>query len=253
MKFDEAALQEVRESRLLIDRFDDWLFDEFRLYMGRRVVEIGCGLGNHFYHLLDRDLLLGFDISEQSVCQVRESFSGHPNVRVECASITDPAVLSLVDLNLDTALSVNVFEHIECDRLALSNTFELLQPGGHLILVVPAHQAIYGPMDRSIGHYRRYNKSMLASRMRDAGFEMLHAKYINMVGAAGWFVNGCLLRRRVPPRAQLRLLNSIIPAVRAIESVVSPPFGVSILAVGRKPLISSDCRAVKTVGNATAP
>lgn len=236
VNFDEQALQEVRESRLLIDKYDDWLFDELRPFLGQRVLEIGCGLGNHFEHLLDRQLLLGFDISVESVAAVRRRFCGRSNVRVECLSITDPAVLALADEHLDTALSVNVFEHIEDDLLALRHTFQLLQPGGRFILVVPAHQSLYGPMDTSIGHYRRYSKPMLRARMEEAGFEVLTASYLNMLGAAGWWVNGKLLRRSVPPRGQLRLLNRIIPFVRGFESLVRAPFGVSLLMVGRKPL-----------------
>ncbi len=235
LSFDESLLHEVRESRLLINKADDWLFDEFKAHIGQRVVEIGCGLGNHFAHLLDRELLFGFDISEPSVRQVRERFAGHPNVRVAQMSITDPAVLTLKPERLDTALSVNVFEHIEDDRLALKHTGELLQPGGKFILIVPAHPLLFGPMDTAIGHYRRYTKALLRDRFREAGFELVLTKYINMLGAAGWLVNGRLLRRQVPPRGQLRLLNRIIPLARAVEKVIPAPFGVSVLAVGRKP------------------
>lgn len=242
INFDESLLHEVRESRLLINRVDDWLFDEFKPYVGRRIVEIGCGLGNHFQHFLDRDFLLGFDISEPSVAEVREKFSEHPNVRGECLSITDPTVLSLASERLDTALSVNVFEHIEDDRLAFRHTFQLLQPGGKFILVVPAHQILYGPMDSSIGHYRRYTKSMLRARFVEAGFEVVTTKYVNMLGALGWLVNGRVLRRQVPPRGQLRLLNKIIPPVRAVESILPAPFGVSVLMVGQKPSLPKESR-----------
>lgn len=233
--FDEQLLHEVRESRLLINKADDWLFDEFKAHIGQRIVEIGCGLGNHFAHFLDRELLLGFDISAPSVQQVRERFAGHPNVRVAQTSITDPAVLALASERPDTALSVNVFEHIEDDRLALQHTFELLQPGGKFILIVPAHRLLFGPMDTAIGHYRRYTKAVLRERFREAGFEMVLTKYINMLGAAGWFVNGRLLRRQVPPRGQLRVLNRLIPLARTVERLIPAPFGVSVLAVGRKP------------------
>lgn len=88
MDFDERALAEVRESRLLMNRFDDWLFEEFKPYVGRRVLEIGCGLGNHFEHFLDRERLVGFDVSVEAVEKVRERFVKHPNVRVLAISIT---------------------------------------------------------------------------------------------------------------------------------------------------------------------
>jgi hypothetical protein len=55
-----------------------------------------------------------------------------------------------------------------------------------------------------------------------------------MLGAFGWLVNGRLLRRRVPPRGQLRLLNGIIPLCRGVERLCPAPFGVSLLSVARR-------------------
>lgn len=234
MEFDEKDLQEVRESRLLIDRYDDWLFDEFRPFVGQRVLEIGCGLGNHFEHLLDRELLVGFDVSEQAVKEVRRRYAGRPNVRAECLDITDRAVLTLKQYRFDTAISINVLEHIEQDSLALKYAYQLLEGQGTLIVVVPAHHWLYGPMDSAIGHFRRYTKATLASGMRIAGFEILLAKYLNMLGAVGWLVNGRLLRRRVPPRGQLRLLNRLVPFVRCVERIIPAPFGISLLMIARK-------------------
>jgi SAM-dependent methyltransferase len=142
--------------------------------------------------------------------------------------------LALREERFDTAFSLNVFEHIEDDELALRHTHQLLQPGGALILIVPAHQWLYGPMDSSIGHYRRYTKSTLQSKLQKVGFEVVMQKYVNMLGGLGWFVNGGLLRRRVPPRGQLRLLNGVVPCLRFLEHLMPAPFGVSLLSVARK-------------------
>ncbi len=215
-------------------QFDDWLFEEFKPYVGRRVLEIGCGLGNHFEHFLDKERLVGFDLSSDAISRVQEQFASKPNIRVLAASITDPSVLELQNERFDTAFSLNVFEHIQDDQLALENTCKLLQPGAAFILIVPAHQWLYGPMDSSIGHYRRYTKSMAQKRLEQAGFEVQLQKYINMIGAFGWLVNGRILRRAVPPRGQLRLLNGIIPICRGIEKRCPAPFGVSLLSIARK-------------------
>lgn len=234
LHFDEAALQEVRESRLLINLADDWLFEEFGPHIGHRLVEVGCGLGNHLSRFQDRELLLGIDISESTIDQIRQRFDGRSNVRLKAQSITDPAVLEFASLRFDTAISENVFEHIADDGLAMRHVHELLQPGGKFVIIVPAHQQIFGTMDRSIGHYRRYTKSSLRRLMLEAGFTVVLEKYINALGALGWLVSGRLLRRRTPPRGQLRLLNHLIPTLRAAERWVEPPFGVSLLMVGQK-------------------
>ncbi len=225
---------EVRRSRLLLNLFDDWLFKEMEGWIGRRVLEIGCGLGNHFQHLLNRDLLCGFDLSAEAVSVVRQQFAGHANLEASVMDITDTAVLRLRERQFDTALSVNVFEHIEDDDLAMKHTCELLQPGGHFILVVPAHHWLYGPMDSSIGHYRRYTKSSARDKLERCGFQVVLQKYVNMLGALGWLVNGRVLRRQVPPRGQLRVLNRLVPMLRRLENWFPAPFGVSVLSVCRK-------------------
>lgn len=234
MDFDEAALQTVRETRLLIDRYDAWLFEEFRPYIGKRILEIGCGLGNQLRYFLDRELVVGIDISPESVSEVKDRFQDYPNVQAYELGITDSKVLSLADSAFDTALSVNVFEHIEDDIMAFAHTYSILQPGGRFILIVPAHEWLYGTMDRSIGHYRRYTKNTLARKLEDAGFGVLHQKYVNMAGALGWLVNGRLLKRQVPPTGQLKFINTLVPALKGVERRFEPLFGVSLLSIAQK-------------------
>lgn len=234
LDFDETALQAVREGRLLIDRYDAWLHSEFAPFVGQRVLEIGCGLGNLSQHLLNRQLLVAIDSSPLSVLAVQEKFGSHKNFRAFTMSITAPEVTALADDQIDTAISLNVFEHIERDDVALEHTWRILQPGGMLILIIPAHAFLYGEMDRSIGHYRRYTKESLRRQLEQAGFEIVRQKYFNLLGALGWLVNGRLLRRRVPPTGQLKLFNRLVPLIRVLEGTVSMPAGISLLSVSRK-------------------
>lgn len=234
MYCDEQALQKVREDRFLIDRYDGWLFDEMRPFLGRRVLEIGCGLGNFTHHLVDSEVLVGIDVSAKSIEQVCDRYAMNPQVHAFVADITDEACLELKRFCFDTAVSINVLEHIEDDRRALTNTWHLLQPGGVLLLVVPAFEWLYGSMDRSIGHCRRYGKQALADRLESAGFQIQSQKYLNGLAALGWFVNGRLLKQTTPPQGQLRLINPIIPLMQRLEAIVSPPIGLSLFTIARR-------------------
>lgn len=233
MKYDKAALQEVRETRLLINEYDSWLIEELRPFLGQRVLEVGCGLGNLLQHFTDRELAVGIEPESETVAEVKNKFINNKNLAVYQYSITDPAVLALQDMHFDSAVSLNVFEHIEDDELAIQHTAQLLNPGGLFVLIVPAHQWLYGAMDSSIGHYRRYTKAMAQQKLEQAGFQILQQKYLNMVGALGWFVNGRLLQRTVPPSGQLRMFNKIVPMIKTVEKVFSPPFGISLMTVGK--------------------
>jgi SAM-dependent methyltransferase len=235
MEYSEAALQKVREDRLLIDAVDQWLYEEIEPYLGQRILEIGCGLGNFAHHLTDRNLYLGTETSVDSIEHVSRVFADHANMLFAVADATAPGFVDFGRLSIDTIFSLNVFEHIEDHETALRNAANVLQPGGRLILVVPAHMALYGSIDRAIGHYRRYDKNMAADLFRQAGLTLVKQKYINALGGLGWLANSRLRKEDTPPSGQLRLFNAVVPVLKAVERTVPAPFGISLLTVGQRP------------------
>lgn len=234
MEYSEVALQRVREDRLLLGALDEWLFEEMEPYIGNRILEIGCGLGNFAGHLVDRDLYLGLEISEESAARVRSRFALHPNISAAVIDITTDAFRSLEKYRFDTVFSLNVFEHIEDDASATRNAAALLAPGGKLLIVVPAHGRLYGSIDRAIGHYRRYDKKRMASLFEQAGLQTVSMKYMNPVGALGWFVSGRIRRQPTPPSGQLRLFNVLVPILKRMERLAPMPFGISLLGVAER-------------------
>lgn len=234
MSGEENALQRVREDRLLIDRCDAWLFEEIEPFLGQRILEVGCGLGNLARLLRDRELYVGVDSCCDSVSVLKTQYINDSNMRFLCMDATDLAIDALGSHLIDTVVSVNVFEHIDDDVIALRQVGRILQPDGWLVLVVPAHTLLYGTMDRAIGHYRRYTRASMARKMTAAGFRVHEQRYLNAAGALGWFVNGRILRQAVPPSTQLRAFNKVVPIVRKIERVVKLPIGVSLLTIAKR-------------------
>jgi SAM-dependent methyltransferase len=234
LEYDEEALQVVRETRLLINEYDSWLVEGIRPFLGQRVIEVGCGLGNLLKHFIDRELAIGIETSPETVMEAKRKFASVGNVSIYQYSITDASVLALREMRFDSAISLNVFEHIEDDELAMQHTALLLEPYGYFALIVPAHQWLYGTMDGSIGHYRRYTKALAKEKLEKTGFRIAHQKYLNILGAIGWFVNARFLRRKVPPSAQLRMFNKIVPILKAAERVFPPPFGISLITVAQR-------------------
>lgn len=234
MEYSEAALQKVREDRLLIDEVDQWLYEEIEPYLGQRILEIGCGLGNFASRLTDREFYLGTETSVDSIEHVSRAFTAHANMLFAVADATAPGFADFGRLDIDTVFSLNVFEHIKDHETALHNAANVLQPGGRLILVVPAHMAFYGSIDRAIGHYRRYDKEMAADLFRQAGLTLERQKYINALGGLGWWANSRLRKEDTPPSGQLRFFNVVVPVIKAVERIVPTPFGISLLTVGRR-------------------
>ena len=73
----------------------------------------------------------------------------------------------------------------------------------------------------------------IAAKLRASGLTVEHVRYFNLLGAPGWFVNSRLLRRRHVPGLQARLHDRLVPLLRLEERWKQPPFGMSLLAVGR--------------------
>lgn len=226
-----AALQRVREDRLLIDQLDLWLYEQIAPSLGQRVLEIGCGLGNFARYLTDRELYLGTDLSPDSVAHVNCLYESYPNVQACVADVTQRSFAALGRFQIDSIFSLNVLEHIEDHVQALAHARAVLQPGGRLILVVPAHEWLYGSMDRAIGHLRRYSKRTMAALLAEVGLHSLRLQYLNALGALGWLVNGRIRKQPTPPAGQLQWFNRLVPLLKRIERAVPVPFGVSLLAV----------------------
>lgn len=228
------ALEEVRKRRLLIDRCDAYLFEQIQPFLGNRVLEVGSGHGNLVSYLMNRDLVMATDIDGSSVETLRKRFGHCPNIQAQQYDITEPRSLELSQLKFDTIVCLNALEHIQDDQAALANMARILAPGGRAVIIVPAFQYLYGTMDSSIGHFRRYTKSLLGQRLERAGLNVEKQRYFNLLGIVGWFVNGRIFRQTVPPSAQLRLYNVVFPFASKLESLLPGIIGLSLISISRR-------------------
>lgn len=204
--------------------------------LGSRVLEVGCGLGNFTETIANRDLVYGLDIDENCIALHRERFAGRANVRQQLLDALDPAFLALREHRFDSIACLNVLEHISDDLRMLESFREVLEPGGRVVLLVPAFQALYGPIDHYLGHYRRYTKASLAETARAAGLKPLTLRFINLIGFFGWWANAKLFRRTEQSGGQIAVFDRwIVPVQERAEEWVEPPVGQSIFAVLEKP------------------
>ena len=95
-------------------------------------------------------------------------------------------------------------------------------------------------MDRLAGHFRRYSRRDAAQRLSMAGLEQVALKYVNIVGALGWYLNNRLIPHDDLSSAgingQIRVFDRLlIPVLKRLESTRGMPFGQSLVCVGRKP------------------
>lgn len=224
-----------------VDRYNRWIYSEIAPFVGRCVLEVGCGIGNMTRYFLGTQRLIALDRLPGSVALVAETFAGLPNVQTCLGDITAPSTVEqLVPYPIDTVVCLNVLEHIERDDVALRHMFQLLQPGGYLLLFVPAGVYMYGTLDRALGHFRRYTRTDLTARVAGAGFRPARVSYLNLAGIPGWWLNSRVLHRQLLPTGQLRLFNTLAPLLitveRALRRLWDVPAGQSLLCIARKGL-----------------
>ena len=220
--FEFRALAEaVNYRRRLVEAFAPWI--------GGHVLEVGAGVGQITSVLKQCSALEKLVAVEPNLDFAAEFRTHAPDV--ELINGTVEAVGA--DRAWDAIVSVNVLEHIEGDDAELQRYRQLLKQGtGALCLFVPARPEIYAPIDKDLGHFRRYTRNGLRRKLTRAGFAIKRLRYFNMVGYFAWWWTFCLLKRRSFNVGAVRFFDRrIFPLASQIERWLHPPLGQSLLAV----------------------
>jgi SAM-dependent methyltransferase len=204
---------------------------------GARVLEVGCGTG-HNLAMLGRYGEL--DASELDA-SARALSTKRLGREVKEAKLPD---LSMFKRNeYDLVALLDVLEHVPDDLGSLRAIHRRLKPGGALLLTVPANPWMWSAHDAAHHHFRRYTKKRLEELFLRSGLEIELLSYFNtllypLVAAAR--IVGKLLRRetsddKLPSDWVNATLNKIFGAEAGMLGRIPMPFGVSLVAVVRRP------------------
>jgi 2-polyprenyl-3-methyl-5-hydroxy-6-metoxy-1,4-benzoquinol methylase len=217
-------------------RYGEHVFELFRPFIGRRVLEVGAGIGTMSRKLVrTADLVVGIEPNANCCARLEAVMSAEPKFTMLACHLEECDLDDLRGKQLDTVYCVNVLEHIEDDVAALKTFKELVVPGGHVLIYVPAVQAAYGPLDAELGHHRRYSKRTLGAAFAAAGLDLIRMKYANPIGLIGWMYNAHVTKARHHSLEQVKLFERFVaPWALPLERLIPPPIGSSLIAVGVK-------------------
>jgi glycosyltransferase involved in cell wall biosynthesis len=235
----EDTVYQTLQNMKRLHRYNRWIFLKFRPFLGRRVLEIGSGIGNITKLLLDRDLVIATDVEPKYLTLLKNTFGKYKKFMVERLYIPGAEIERYRSYHIDSVICFNVLEHIEQDETALRNIFDLLEPGGRFLLLVPSHPWLYGSLDQHLGHRRRYRKKELRNKLEAMGFRVIYLRYFNRIGILGWFLNSRILRRKRLSSFHLRIFNLLVLLFK-LESLFPLPVGTSFLAVGENQIDRDD-------------
>ena len=202
-----------------------------------QVLEIGCGSGANFEVLSQFGELYAVEMDETS----RNAANQRNSTQVHNGHLPDG--INLSESSFDLVALLDVLEHIKEDKTALVAVSKLLNPGGCLIVTVPAFQFLWSHHDELNHHFRRYTKGCLNSLLREAGLTLLYTTYANFflfpLMLAHRLLGNLLPRKKnanihVPPPPVNRVLQAIFSRERHLMPTISYPFGSSVLALAQK-------------------
>ena len=228
------------ESMAFAVNYRGWILDTFRPFLGKRIVEVGAGLGTFSQLLLETkpEWLHAIEPSAHLYAQLAERFpvvASNGIGRVHQGTLGETAEHIRKSGTPDSLVYVNVLEHIEDDASELRMTHSLLQPGGHILIFAPAHPWLMGSMDHQLGHYRRYTMTELVRKCQAAGFTIRFSSYFDMLGILPWWLKYCLLQSRTMEPHAVRFYDRYaVPVSRFLERAITPPIGRNLIIVGQK-------------------
>jgi ubiquinone/menaquinone biosynthesis C-methylase UbiE len=206
-----------------------------------RLLDCGCGTGANLRMLSRFGTAWGIDITMSGVRKARE----YGESRTARASVLH---LPFHDAQFDVVTSFDVLYCLEEDgeRMAVSEMYRVLKPGGHAIVNVAALEMLRGRHSILGGELRRYTRSRLRSALEAGGFEVRRITYTNATLFP--LVLGVRLAQRVLPHSDESLeqeisvpappVNAILSTALAVEALTQRftpmPFGSSVLCLARK-------------------
>ena len=215
-------------------KFNLWMGDVLRPFVGDRVLEIGAGIGNLSNQFIPRDLYVASDINPHYLHYLRSYSHGKPYLHVLKVDAGSPDDFADLQGQFDTVLMINVLEHVPDERVTLENVLSALAPGGRAVILVPAHPSLYGSLDDVLAHRERYTRDSLRKSLENGGFEVEKIFDFNRCAVPGWWLNGKVMKRTTFSKIQLKVLNTAMPILRRVDHLW-PWQGLSLIAVARKP------------------
>ena len=217
--------------------YHKWILEEFRPFLGKKLVEVGAGTGSFSEMLLnEKPVSLAvvepsemFTFLEQNLAQIETK------TRVNYYNAIFSEAAADLKETPDTIIYVNVLEHIEDDAGELQKVYETLETGGRCLIFVPAFMWLYGAFDKKVGHFRRYTKNELEEKAKAAGFKIVKSKYFDFAGIFPWYLKYKLLKSDSLESGAVTAYDKlIVPITKQFERLLQFPVGKNILTVLEK-------------------
>ncbi len=135
-----------------------------------KILDAGCGTGASIEFLKEFGDVQGIDISPKAIafCQKK----GLKNV-----SIGDIRDLPFGKNEFDLVIGLDVLEHVNENKKAVSEFNRILKRNGFLLLTVPAFDFLWTGRDEYMMHKKRFSRPELQKLLEKSGFKVIKISY----------------------------------------------------------------------------
>jgi len=218
------------------ERFDDanfhinYCLSFIKKYIKGNILEIGAGCGSftkNYYKSNFKNIFLT-EKDEKNIFDLQKKFKKNSNIKISNLSVEN------INGKFDTILYLHVLEHIKDDVQEIENAKKKLNEGGYLVIMVPAHQKIFGNLDKAVGHFRRYEKNFFKTNLLQ--LKLINLKYLDSMGYLLYYLNKIFFKNETfPSKLKIFLWDKIFtPISMIIDFLTNYRYGKCIIAVYKR-------------------
>ena len=236
MKYKEIDVEgeQILKSMSKGIKLNYWMYSQIKPFIKGKTLEIGSGIGNISRHFIENseEICLS-DIRDQYIKSLKSKYPKNEVLKIDLVDPDFDLKHSKLFETFNLVFALNVIEHIQDDKKALINLTKLLKPDGYLYILVPAHQILYNNFDKTLFHYRRYNKRKLIDTFPNS-IKIIKSWYFNFAGIFGWLIVGKILNKKIIPESNMILYNLLTPLFKLLDYITFNKVGLSVIVVGQK-------------------
>ena len=207
-----------------------YIYNLTKSYIKDNILEVGAGLGSfttsYFKNFQNITLT---ELDEHNIKILKNKFLNNSGIEIREKNINE------LEGKFNTIIYLNVLEHIQEDQDEINSALNKLKIGGHLIILVPAHQSLYSKFDEAIGHCRRYSMNFFTlNKFENAKIEKLI--FLDFFGYILYFLNKIFFKDEIyPSKFKIFVWDKVFsPITIVLDFITRYKFGKNIMCIYKK-------------------
>jgi len=225
-EYPEIALERFDKANIWIK----YIILKISKFLKDDILEVGAGCGSFTKSYMKNFKLITLTDADENSCNLlKKNFKNKKEIKIIKSTVKN------IDKKFNTLLYFNVLEHVKEDKLEIQNALGKLNSGGHLVILVPAHQKIYSKLDKAVGHHKRYDINFF----KDNKFEnskIIKLHFLDLFGYSLYYLNKIFFKEETyPTNFKIFIWDKIFtPLTIIFDFLTGYKFGKNILCIYKK-------------------